>query len=254
MEGELIRASSLAEALVMKDGESAYFAGGTGIGYKDSGIRAKRWIVIPKTTGIQEIVKEDGMIRIGALVTFTQALDDPAVPAYLKEALRFCGSLQKRNRATIGGNVASWRCDSYLIPTLIAAGAEICLESRDGSDSVTIDGYAAHRESYRDSLITAVSVKTDDSVKVLSKRYANTVESHAYLTVAMGREGEEYRIGLAIKHCGIFLPDITNWGVSWKKAGAPDDMFGSEEYKRYLTQTTLDSMYEKLGQEGGGNS
>ena len=94
----------------------------------------------------------------------------------------------------------------------------------------------------------------ESSVRVLSKRWANTVESHAYLTIAMGREKDAYRIGLAIKGCGIFLPDITNWAVSWKKADVKDDMFGSEEYKRYLTGTTLDTLYEKLSGEGGNES
>ena len=254
MEGELIRASSLAEALAMKDGDSAFFAGGTGIGYKDSGIHAKRWILIPDAPGLHEIAMEDGMIRIGALVTFTQAMSDPFLPAYLKEALRFCGSLQKRNRATIAGNVASWRSDSYLIPTLAASGAVICLMDKDGESEIPMEQYANERDRFKDSLITAVKVKEEAGMRILSKRYANTVESHAYLTIAMGRDQEEYRIGLAIKNCGIFLPEITNWGVSWKKAGVPDDMFGSEEYKRYLTETTLDSMYEELGQKGGGES
>lgn len=256
MEGELIRASGLQEALAQKDGDAAFFAGGTGIGYKDSGICAKRWIVIPDIPGIHDIKKEDGLIRIGSLVTFTQALESPEVPDYLKEALRFCGSLQKRNQATVGGNVASWRCDSYLIPTLIASGARICLEDKTGASVIGIDEYAESRDHYSDALLLAVLVKPEGEscVKVLSKRWANTVESHAYLTVAMGREKDEYRIGLAIKGCGIFCPDIMNWGVSWKKADVQDDMFGSEEYKRYLTGTTLDAMYEKLGGEGGGKS
>ena len=45
-----------------------------------------------------------------------------------------------------------------------------------------------------------------------------------------------------------------NWGIAWKKADVQDDMFGSEEYKRYLTQVTLETMYEKLGGEGGSAS
>lgn len=253
MERELIMASGLAEALELKDENTSFFAGGTGIGYKDSGIRTKRWIPVPDVPGIREIAGEDGLIRIGALVTFTQALEHPDVPCWLKEALRFCGSLQKRNSATVGGNVASWRSDSYLIPTLIAAGARICLEEKTGSSVIGIDQYAKEREERRGALITAVLVKPakDDSLKVLSKRYANTVESHAYLTIAVGREQDTYRIGLAIKGSGIFLPEITNWGVSWKKAGVRDDMFGSEEYKRYLAGTTLEDLYEKLSAEGG---
>ncbi|MBP3872323.1 MAG: FAD binding domain-containing protein [Lachnospiraceae bacterium] len=259
MEGELIKVSGLQEALALKGPDAAFFAGGTGIGYKDSGIHAGKLIVIPDIQGIRDISEEDGYIRIGALVTFTDALECPLTPAYLKEALRFCGSLQKRNMATVGGNVASWRCDSYLIPTLMASGAVICLEDKDGSYRIGIDRYADERDRYADALITAVMVKAEASgddadFKVLSRRYANTVESHAYLTIAMGRDDGEYRIGLAVKGSGIFHPDIMNWGVSWKMAHVRDDMFGTEEYKRYITCTTLEAMYEDLGGEGGSES
>ncbi len=254
MEGELIRASSPEEALAMKNNESAFFAGGTGIGYKDSGLKANRWILIPEISGIREIKTEDGLIRIGAMVSFTQALEDSVIPFYLKEALRFCGSLQKRNQATVGGNIASRRCDSYLIPALLASGARICLLDKEGTQTIGIEQYVDEPDRYRDALITAVCVKPDSAVSILSKRYANTVESHAYLTLSMGREGDDYRIGLAIKGSGLFHPDIMNWGIAWKKADVQDDMFGSEEYKRYLTQVTLETMYEKLGGEGGSAS
>lgn len=260
MEGELIRASGLQEALYYKDQDSAFFAGGTGIGYKDSGIHAKKLILVPDLPGIRTITQTDSMIRIGALVTFTMALDDVKVPGYLKEALRFCGSLQKRNRATIGGNIASWRSDSYLIPTLIASGALIGVTGKGDEETIEIGRYAEERERFQDALITCVLVKQgqesagENGVRVLSKRYANTVESHAYLTIAMGREMEEYRIGLAIRNSGIFCPDIRNWDVSWKRANVTDDFSGSEEYKRYLTGVTLESMYEKLSTEGGRES
>ena len=254
MDGELIRVSGFDEAMSLKDSETAFFAGGTGICYKDSGIQAKKYIVIPDEEQMHAVIRKDGLVPLGALVTFTQALEDEAVPEYLKEALLFCGSLQKRNRATIGGNVASWRSDSYLVPTLIASGARLTLLGKEGAVQEEIAQYAADREKYSDALFTGILVKPDGQVRILSKRYANTVESHAYLTIAMGKEGDTWRIGLAIKNSGIFLPDITNWGVSWKKAGVQDDMFGSEEYKRYLTETTLDTMYEKLGGEGGNES
>ncbi len=261
MQGELIKASCIQEAVSLKDQDSAFFAGGTGIGYKDSVIHAKKLIVIPEEEGLRDIVKEDEFIRIGALVTFTQALDCADVPAYLKEALRFCGSLQKRNMATVCGNIASWRCDSYLVPTLIAAGACLDVVLADGVERIEIARYAEEKEHYQNALIKAVIVKSDGGcsscpggLKVLSKRFANTVESHAFLTIAMGRDKDDYRIGIAIKGCGIFLPVIMNWDVSWKKAGVKDDFYGTQEYKRYLTQTTLDWMYETLSMEGGDES
>lgn len=254
MESEFVFASSLTEALAQKDTESAFFAGGTGIGYKDSGIHAKKLIVIPGIPGIRDISKqEDGFIRIGALVTFTQALEDPSVPNYLKEALRFCGSLQKRNMATIGGNISSRRDDSYLIPTLIASGALICLEGKNGSAVTAMDAYEKDRAGYDGALITALLVKPEAGL-VLSKRFANTVESHAYLTISLGREGDRFRVGLAIKGCGIFCADISSWNRLWEKAGVRDDMFGTEEYKRYITRVTLESMYEELRGKGGSAS
>lgn len=258
MQGELIRVSSLKEAFSLKDQDSAFFAGGTGICYKDSGIHAKKLIVIPEEKDFRSIIVKDEIVSIGALVSFTQALECPDVPGCLKEALRFCGSWQKRNMATVCGNIASWRCDSYLVPTLVAAGACLKVATADQEDVIGIAQYARERDLYKDALITAVLIKSDKAfassdgnLRVISKRYANTVESHAYLTIAMGREKNEYRIAIAIKRCGIFLPDIMNWDVAWRQAGVQDDFYGSEEYKRYLTQTTLDQMYESLSTEGG---
>ncbi len=249
MDRELITVSSVKEAMSLKNDGSAFFAGGTEIGHLNSRVQAERLILLPKEPALTGISEADGTVRIGALVTFTKALQDPAVPGYLKEALHFCGSFQKRNMATIGGNIASWRCDSYLVPTLIAAGAALELSDKEGCRTMDIASFARERDSLKDALITAVLVPA--GADVLSKRYANTVESHAYLTIAMGRDGEQYRIGLAVKGAGIFTPDILNWGITWKQAQVKDDMFGSESYKRYLTGVTLDDMYEKLSGEGG---
>ena len=55
MVGELIMASGLQEALALKDKNTAFFAGGTGIGYKDSGIKEERCILVPDIPGIRDI-------------------------------------------------------------------------------------------------------------------------------------------------------------------------------------------------------
>ena len=249
MDRELMTVSSVQEALERKDSCSAFFAGGTEICRLNSSVSAGRLILLPKDPSLTSVSTEQGRVRIGALVTFTGALKEQAVPDYLKEALHFCGSFQKRNMATVGGNIAAWRCDSYLIPTLLAAGAELELASKDGQCVMTLADYAKERANLQDALITAVLVPA--AADVLSKRYANTVESHAYLTIAMGREGDQYRIGLAVKGSGIFMPDILSWSITWKQADVKDDIYGSEAYKKYLTGVTLDDMYEKLSGEGG---
>ena len=252
MNCEFYSPASIDEAVAMMKDGCAYFAGGTETEHLNSRVEASAFILLRGVAGLTGIEASGEDVRIGSMVTFTRALKAPGIPEYFREALHFCGSLQKRNMATIGGNIASWRCDSYLIPTLLAAGAQVELADETGRCTMPLEEYGQKRDSLKKALITAVILPSEASgVKVLSKRYANTVESHAYLTIAMGKKDDAFRIGLAIKGSGIFTPDITNWGVSWKMADVKDDMFGSEAYKRYLTGTTLDDMYEKLSGEGG---
>ena len=252
MDREFLSAVSVEEAVKLSGENTAYFAGGTEIERLNSKVTASTLILINRIPELSERKSADDAVRIGSTVTFTKALKNAEVPEYLKEALLFCGSLQKRNMATIGGNIASWRCDSYLIPTLLAADAQLELAGEDGFLSISLEEYSQNRESLKNALITAVIVqKESDSFRILSKRYANTVESHAYLTIAMGKKDDIYRIGLAVKGSGIYTPDVKNWSVAWTQADVKDDMFGSEAYKRYLTSVTLDDMYEKLSGEGG---
>ncbi len=252
MDREFISVMSIEEAVRSAGPDTAYYGGGTEIERLGSGVAQKKLILLNHIPELYGIRQQAGEVRIGAMTTFSQALKDPAAPAYLKEALLFCGSFQKRNMATIGGNIAAWRSDSYLVPTLLAADALLEIADASGIRQIDAADYANEEIRSSNALITAVVLPDEgDSLHVLSKRYANTVESHAYLTIAMGRMDDTYHIGLAVKGCGIYTPDIRNWSLAWREAGVQDDMFGSEAYKKYLTGVTLDDMYEKLSQEGG---
>ncbi|SEL22162.1 FAD binding domain-containing protein [Nonomuraea pusilla] len=81
--------------------------------------------------GRWEIV--DGVYRIGANVTYARVITElgGALPG-LAQAARTVGSPQIRNRGTVGGNLgaASPAGDSH--PPLLAAGAVVEAESRDG--------------------------------------------------------------------------------------------------------------------------
>ena len=252
MNSEFLSPVSVDEAVSLMGEGCAFFAGGTETEHLNSRVSASTFILISGIEGLDVIDASDDAVRIGSMVTFTKALKSPKVPEYFKVALRYCGSLQKRNMATVGGNIASWRCDSYLVPTLLAAGAQLEIADETGCREISLEEYGKNRDALKKALITAVIIPSEKTgVNVISKRYANTVESHAYLTIARGKMNDSYRIGLAVKGSGIYTPDIKNWGVVWKMADVKDDMFGSEAYKRYITGVTLDDMYEKLGGEGG---
>ena len=272
MERNVIIASTLEEAVGCKTPDAAFYAGGTEIGRLGSPVDAKTLILLKKipelygirVTGDPETENPSGSwLRIGAMCSFQEILDCDAAPAWLKTAVRYLASLPRRFKATVGGNIASWRSDSYLIPTLLAAGAKLEIAGMEGGEDPDQNGngavpgrrilalkdYMEEREQLGNWLITAVYADLSDDLKVLSEHFSNTAQSHAYLALAMGKKGEDYRIGMAVAGCGIYAPGILSWSRAWKEAGVRDDLYGSEEYKRYLAGITLDEFYERLNQE-----
>ena len=96
----------------------------------------------------------------------------------------------------------------------------------------------------------------DPDRKVLLKRYANTAMSHSVMNLAYGfdPDGKGISIGAALKNTGLFKlrsaeeliaadPEVSEETImEWARkfeAKIPTDMFGSEEYKRYLLGTTI---------------
>ena len=292
MSRELCAAASASEAVIMRDDSSAYLAGGTELLRSGTERSADRLIMlknIPELKGVSGETPE--AVRIGSMTTFQEALGSDLVPAYLKEALRYMASRTKRDMATIGGNVALMRDDSYLAATLIAAHAKLELlhwakpdsgesvqdrfgcPDKNGSDleeasqvrgdqpvreAICIRRYLQHREEYQKDLITAIIVRTD--VCVVSKRYANTAESHPYLTAAMGYADGRFRVGVSVKNAGVFFPKefsvslgedenaeaFAHFAKSWEGLDIPDDLYGSTAYKRYLLGVTLENLYRLL--------
>lgn len=292
MSRELCAAASASEAVIMRDASSVYLAGGTELLRFGTERSADRLIMLKNIPELKGILGEPRQtVRVGSMTTFQEALGSDLVPAYLKEALRYMASRTKRNMATIGGNVALMRDDSYLAATLIAAHAKLELLRRVKPDSgesaqarfgcpdknrldleetaqgrgdqpvretICIRRYLQHRKEYQKDLITAIIVRTD--VCVVSKRYANTAESHSYLTAAMGYVDGHFRVGISVKNAGVFFPKefsdslgeeenaetFAHFARSWAGLDIPDDLYGSTAYKRYLLGVTLESLYHLL--------
>lgn len=209
---ELVRVDSLMDA-VGRDG--IFLSGGTEILRLNTGVDKNSPLIDILPLLSDEIRKEGDSVLIGASATFALLLSSPVVPDYLKEALCYMPSPQLRNQATIGGNIASWRDDSFLIPTLSASGAELTVVSSDGEkESMSIEDYGIKR-----GLILSVSIPA--SAEVRNFRESLTSHSHAVVTASFG-DGECY----AVKGSGIFF--------SYDELKFNDDMFGSASYKSYL--------------------
>lgn len=88
-------------------------------------------IFLNRCADLQGIVMSDSAIRIGAGVTI-EALRHAIAPYHpaLAELLRRYGSMQVRNAATIGGNIANGSPIGDSPPALIALGADLHLRHR----------------------------------------------------------------------------------------------------------------------------
>jgi aerobic carbon-monoxide dehydrogenase medium subunit len=147
---EMYQPTSLQEAsrLLKENGPGGRFlAGGTDlvIAMKEKGLLPK-YIVdlkrVPGLAGIRE--NSDGSMTIGALTTMyaieTSLVITKKYP-FLAQSAAEVGSIQIRNRATIGGNMANATPSADVAPALIALNATAKIASTGGERTVSMEEF-----------------------------------------------------------------------------------------------------------------
>jgi carbon-monoxide dehydrogenase medium subunit len=144
---EIYRPTSIREALQIRQtkGAGGYFqAGGTDlvIAVKEKGLVPKYVVDLKKISPLRVIREEsDGSLRIGALVTMreleTSTLIRNRYP-FLAQSAAEVGSVQIRNRATVGGNVANATPSADVAPALLVLDAEARISGLHGERSVPL--------------------------------------------------------------------------------------------------------------------
>src|ERR687895_326561 len=84
---------------------------------------------------LRGFARENGTLRLGASLTYTELLEEPLAGAFpaLAEASRTVGSPQIRNRGTIGGNLGTASPAGDALPPLLVENAELELASVRGT-------------------------------------------------------------------------------------------------------------------------
>ncbi len=147
---EFYQPSTLQEAsrLLKDNGPGGRFlAGGTAlvIAMKEKGLLPK-YIVdlkrVPGLSGIRE--NSDGSLTLGALTTMytieTSALIKKKYP-FLAQSAAEVGSIQIRNRATIGGNMSNASPSADTSPAFIALGATATVANGSGERKIAIEDF-----------------------------------------------------------------------------------------------------------------
>ncbi|MCP5087606.1 MAG: molybdopterin dehydrogenase [Rhodobacteraceae bacterium] len=118
------------------DGRIAYVAGATDLIIAQDGIPWPDLVIdITQVAGFNTVEVSRGFIRIGAATTMTTLSNHKTIGTEMMALARAAakvGSVQIRNRATIGGNIASAMPAGDLLPALHCLGARIGILRRDG--------------------------------------------------------------------------------------------------------------------------
>ena len=141
--------TSLSDVLALlgeHEGRAILIAGGTDIvvDMRNGDLRPELLISLARVEGLDGIELIDDALWIGALVTPNQLAADERIQARLPalaDAAQCMASYPIRNLATIGGNLCSASPSADLAPPLMAAGAEIVIQTHDGERRNPLSGF-----------------------------------------------------------------------------------------------------------------
>jgi xanthine dehydrogenase small subunit len=153
--GRFSRPCSLADCLRLaaEDPEAEFVAGNTDLGVATN-LRGQRFVHLISLEGIPDLreFRNDATgVEIGAALTLTEIGEQwNDAPGIFREWLPLFASLPLRNRATLGGNLATASPIGDSAPMLLALGAEVRITGRSGERIVPL------HEFFRDYRQTAL--------------------------------------------------------------------------------------------------
>jgi CO/xanthine dehydrogenase FAD-binding subunit len=211
---------------------------------------------------LKEHGRDDGMLRVGAGVTYTRAIAElgDALPG-LAIASRTVGSPQIRNRGTVGGNLGSSSPAGDALPPLYAGNAEIELTSTRGTRTVAIEDFITgpKRNTLEpDELIAGFRIAPAKGGQQFAKIGTRNAMVIAVCSFAIALDDEERTVGTCLgsaaptprraREAEAFIEASLDWdsrapidpatlerfGQLVAEAASPiDDQRGSATYRRH---------------------
>jgi CO/xanthine dehydrogenase FAD-binding subunit len=201
--------------------------------------------------------RENGTLRLGASLTYTEAMREPLaslLPA-LAEASRTVGSPQIRNRGTIGGNLGTASPAGDALPPLLVEGAEVELASVRGARRLPLREFLLgpkRNALAQDELITAVLVQPSGGPQTFMKIGPRNAMVIAVCSLALAVDRERGELRAAYGSAGP-VPALVTASLDEQEAfpeqvaaaASPiDDVRGTATYRRHalrvLTGRALD--------------
>ena len=204
------RPETLAEALEIKAERPGAMplAGGTdlmvAINFREA--RPDAILDLTAVPELREWAPDDGRVRVGAGVTYTRLIEElgDRLPG-LAIASRTVGSLQIRNRGTVGGNLATASPAGDGLPPLYTADAFVELASVRGTRRVPVAEFVSGPKRTciePDELIAAFDVASAAGPQQFAKVGTRNAMVIAVCSVALALWPEERRVAACVGSAG----------------------------------------------------
>jgi CO/xanthine dehydrogenase FAD-binding subunit len=203
---DFLQPANWAEALAMKAAhpDALPIAGGTDVMVEINFDRHRppAFLDLTRVAELKEWGWDDGMLRIGAGVTYTRVIGElgDRIPG-LAMASRTVGSPQIRNRGTVGGNLGSASPAGDAHPALLASRAIVELASVGGTRRVPVQAFfvGPKRNAMRkDELIAAFLIEPAQGPQQFSKVGTRNAMVIAVCSFGLALEPERRRVGTGI--------------------------------------------------------
>jgi CO/xanthine dehydrogenase FAD-binding subunit len=216
----------------------------------------RRFIDLWALDELRGIRVEGGVLRLGALTTYTDIIRSRLVQRrvpMLVAAAQEIGGAQIQNRGTLGGNIANASPAGDTLPVLAAANARVVLRSSRGERRIAFNEfYTGYRASVRrpDELIAAIEIPTIVGRQWWRKVGTRRAQAISKIMMA-GVRGPEVRLGIGSVAPTVVQPtktaEILSGGGSIEEAKAAlaseihpiDDIRSTGDYRRQVALNLL---------------
>jgi len=229
------RPTSAAEAMdLLMAPNRMVLAGGTTVRH-DAGADPVELVDL-QAIGLDRIVEDGDVIRIDAMVTLHDLVENQLIPDLIRTAARAELPSTLRTRATVGGTIGAVWSDSLLLTALLVHDASVLF----------VGGRLAPLQSVLSTglvvgdLILAVEIQ--ERGKTSLAQTGRTPGDEPIVAVA-GRMTDD---GIRLALCGIArTPQIVDAG-DLEGIDPPGDFRGSAEYRRHLAKVLSARVIEEL--------
>jgi xanthine dehydrogenase small subunit len=268
------RPTTLAECTEMLDGHpgAALIAGCTDLGV-ESNLKLKRWphlVSVEAVPELHELSESDAGVRIGAAVPLSDiGARWRGAPRVLHEWLDLFASPPIRNRATLGGNLATASPIGDAAPLLLALDASVHIAGANGRRAVPLASFfTGYRRTslQRGEILTTIEIPTPLPAfvrfyKVAKRRLDDISTVAAAMAIDRDRSGRVRRArfafgGVAATPLLVAEAEQAVTGQLWNEAAVEQvqqvldrgltpmsDHRGSKEYRREVSKSLVEKFW-----------